>query len=619
MAVTGFNGHLDGAQHGGVMGVEEGLQLCVLAVQCTGVLGQVVGADGEEVALGGQLVRDEHGGGGLDHGAYFNVLPHLHALGGQLGTALFQNSLGVLQLPQAGDHGEHDAHVAVGGSTQQRAQLGLEEVLAGQADADGTVAQRGVILVIQLHVIHGLICADITGAHHHLAGCKAFQHLLVSLELVVFGGEVLAVQVDELGAEQTHAAGVVLLYSANIAHAADVGKHVDGLAVQRGVGLALQLLQQGLLFLVLLLALFQALEQVGGGVHIHTGVVAVHHSHLAVPVVLNVLALDQGGDVHAACQNGGVAVGAALAGDEAQQQAFIHAHGLGGSQILGYQNAGLGALQGSVVHPLQNVQHGLRNVQHIGAAGLQIRVVHGREHRSLIVAGGLDGVLGAHLLSVDDLLDGVHKVVIIQHHGVDVEHLGDVLAGFCQCLFVQGGLLLNGLLAGSFKTLQFCGSICHRGGGNSGIFFLVDLQLANGDAIEYAFAGAYLHSTFSFHLQPGVQRPAFCQKSPRSFPARARLSSRGSDVLAQELLDGLCGCFFIIAFDLDGHGLALLDAHAHQSHQLAHIAALAVLLEGGGACKALHGLDQQAGGTGMDAAGILNSVLKFLHNHFLLT
>ena len=155
--------------------------------------------------------------------------------------------------------------------------------------------------------------------------------------------------------------------------------------------------------------------------------------------------------------------------------------------------------------------------------------------------------------------------------------------------------------------------------GNRGIFFLIDLQLANGDAIEHAFAGAYLHSTFSFHLRPGVRRPAFCQKSPRSFPARARLLSRGSDVLAQELLNGLCGCFFIIAFDLDGHGLALLDAHAHQSHQLTHIAALAVLLEGGGACKALHGLDQQAGGTGMDAAGILNGVLKFLHNHFLLT
>ena len=212
-----------------------------------------------------------------------------------------------------------------------------------------------------------------------------------------------------------------------------------------------------------------------------------------------------------------MAVGAALAGDKAQQQAFVHAHGLGGSQILGYQNAGLGALQGSVVHPLQNVQHGLCNVQHIGAAGLQIRVVHGREHRSLIVAGGLDGVLGAAVLAVDDLLDGIHKVIVIQHHGVDVEHLGDVLAGFCQCLFVQGGLLLNGLLTGSFKTLQFCGGICHRSGGNRGIFFLVDLQLANGDAIEHAFAGAYLHSTFSFHLQPGHTAPGVLSKKPPQF------------------------------------------------------------------------------------------------------
>ena len=44
-----------------------------------------------------------------------------------------------------------------------------------------------------------------------------------------------------------------------------------------------------------------------------------------------------------------------------------------------------------------------------------------------------------------------------------------------------------------------------------------------------------------------MQRPAFCQKSPRSFPARARHSSRGSDVLAQELLDRLCGSGLIDA------------------------------------------------------------------------
>ena len=56
------------------------------------------------------------------------------------------------------------------------------------------------------------------------------------------------------------------------------------------------------------------------------------------------------------------------------------------------------------------------------------------------------------MLAVDDLLDGVHEVVVVQHHGVDVEHLGDVLARLGQCLFIQGGLLVDGLGAGRFKA-----------------------------------------------------------------------------------------------------------------------------------------------------------------------
>lgn len=72
----------------------------------------------------------------------------------------------------------------------------------------------------------------------------------------------------------------------------------------------------------------------------------------------------------AAGEDGGVAVGAALPGDEAQQQALVHPHRLRGCQILCHQNAGLRALQGGIVHALQDVQHGLGNVDDIGAAGL---------------------------------------------------------------------------------------------------------------------------------------------------------------------------------------------------------------------------------------------------------
>ena len=55
------------------------------------------------------------------------------------------------------------------------------------------------------------------------------------------------------------------------------------------------------------------------------------------------------------------------------------------------------------------------------------------------------------------------------------------------------------------------------------------------------------------------------KKSPRSSPARAFLMlTAESNVLGQELLDGCCSSFLVVALDLDGNGLTLLDAHAHQ-------------------------------------------------------
>ena len=128
------------------------------------------------------------------------------------------------------------------------------------------------------------------------------------------------------------------------------------------------------------------------------------------------------------------------------------------------------------------------------------------------------------MLAVDDLLDGVHKVVIFQHHGMDVEHLGDILAGFCQSLLIQSGLLLDGFLLGVLKTGYLCSGICHFCGGNGGVFFLVDLELADGDAIQDALTGAYLHCTFSFF----TGRAAFARllKKALAVSPRGLLSSQ---------------------------------------------------------------------------------------------
>ena len=166
---------------------------------------------------------------------------------------------------------------------------------------------------------------------------------------------------------------------------------------------------------------------------------------------------------------------------------------------------------------------------------------------------------------------------------------------------------------GLFKAGFLCRRVRDLSGGDHGIFFLVDLQFADGNAVQDAFTGSYLHRSLSF-----VEN--LVRKSPR------RVSRKGfcpqiqrSDVLGQELLNGLGSGGLIVAFHLHGHGVALLDTHAHQSHQFAQVAALAVLFQGSGAGKALGHLHEQTGRTSVDAACILNSILEFLHNHFLLT
>ena len=58
-----FDGLPDRAQNGRVVRVAERGQIRVLPVHGQQILRQIVRADGEEVALGSQLVRDQHSAG----------------------------------------------------------------------------------------------------------------------------------------------------------------------------------------------------------------------------------------------------------------------------------------------------------------------------------------------------------------------------------------------------------------------------------------------------------------------------------------------------------------------------------------------------------------------------
>ena len=70
----------------------------------------------------------------------------------------------------------------------------------------------------------------------------------------------------------------------------------------------------------------------------------------------------------------------------------------------------------------------------------------------------------------------------------------------------------------------------------------------------------------------------------------------------------------------DGDSLPLLDAQAHQGHQLGAPGGLAVGFgDGDGAVQGLDGLDQQPGGAGVDAHGIGDGVGELFHDKSALS
>ncbi len=433
-------------------GVEEVADVGVHPVGGQGVLGQVVGADGEEVHLLGQHVGHDGGGGGLDHDAVLHVLAVGHALLVQLLAHLGQDGFNLQHLLQVGDHGEHDVQLAVYRRAQQRPQLGAEDIRLLEADADGPVAHGGVLLPLDAEVGGLLVAAQIQGTHHHRPGSQPGQHLLIDLKLSLLGGEIGAVQVDELAAEQPNAAAPPGNHRVDVPQTADVGAH-QNLVAALGHRLAVLIrLQRGLVGQKRLPAPGEVRPGglVGMGEHLAGGAVDGHKAGLGQLGVVVPHAHDAG-DAQGTGQDDGVGGGRAQLGDKARHPVFIQPDGLAGQQVLRRHNhrllGELGGIRDALEHPDQPVAH----VRDIGGAGLHILVLHGLEHGGQAVGGLPHGVFGVKAL-VQQPVDAVDEVGVLQHHAVDIKHLGHVLVGG-PGLFVQAVQLPDGLGGGLLIAL----------------------------------------------------------------------------------------------------------------------------------------------------------------------
>ena len=328
------HGHVNHAQNRRRVRVGELPQVWILSVACQGVLGQIVGPDGEEVHLSGQLGSHDDRGRGLDHDTHLDILSEVHTLTTQLTLDLIDDDPGLVDLGGGGDHGEHDRDVTEGGSPQDGPELHLEDLRPGQADADGPVSQGRIGLLLQTEVPDLLVGTDIQGADDDRLVTHPLGDLLIGLELELLSREVIAFQVEELAAEETDPLGIVGFYRIQVRRPPDVCVKMDLLALLGPGGLALEFLETLHAFPVLPLpgligpqGLFVRVDQ-------HQALAAIHNG--GQPLVLGPGTLtkaDDGRQPHGPGQDGSMRVGRALAGGEAEHLGGVHLCGLAGGQV----------------------------------------------------------------------------------------------------------------------------------------------------------------------------------------------------------------------------------------------------------------------------------------------
>ena len=214
----------DTAQHCRVQGSIQLLYLSIPAVHRDGVLGQVIGADAEEVCLLRHQVGGQSSSRCFNHHAQCNLRVVLQAFAAQLLLTFLQQTAGCADFLHAGDQRQHNLDVFLLRSrTQQRTQLGLKKRLFAQTVTDGAPTQKRVLLAAHLQIGDLLVSTDIQRADDDLLALHQMGNTAVRFQLFLLIRHSRTVHEQKLGAEQPDSFRSVFQSSLCFHHAADVG------------------------------------------------------------------------------------------------------------------------------------------------------------------------------------------------------------------------------------------------------------------------------------------------------------------------------------------------------------------------------------------------------------
>ena len=351
--------------------VRLGGQFGMLAIHRQRVLGQIVGANREEIHQRRETVGHHRHRRNLDHDAELDF-GAFDLLAGEF-TVAAQG----FDFADVGDHREHDPQRAVLGGAVERPQLGVQQILPLQQQPRTAHAEEGIFLARQIEIGHLLVAADVQRANDQPATGHDVDHLAINLILLLFVRRGVAFQEQELGAHQADALGPGFDCRRRLFGVGDVGGDFDGVAVGGGrrqmAGRAQTLAGGGLAG-----DHFGDAALVGfAHVQIQNASPAIHDRNAAFrDRQQSRTRRHDGGQPEGAGQNRGMRSGAAGAGRQAHHMAGIEMQGVGRGEIVRRQDRGFGQRELLPFDAEQLSQHPLADIAQIDRAGRQQRIVH---------------------------------------------------------------------------------------------------------------------------------------------------------------------------------------------------------------------------------------------------
>ena len=342
---------------------------------------------------------------------------------------------------------------------QDGAQLRLEELRIGTAEADAAKTHERIGLIAMAQVGNVLVAAEVERADGHLLIRRGFDDGAVGGQLLLLVGHRGMRQEQVFGAIQPDAGGAGGAGRRRVGGTVDVGQQLQTDAVG-GDRLLIAVLDQPAGEVGVL-----ALQLAIGRLHLRTGIeinvslAAIDGDQVAgVHLAQQAAQSGDGGNAEGAGEDGGVAGGAARFGDDAGDQMAVERQRLRRQNLLGDEDDRLMRIElGKMVFAVQLRENAADHVAEVGHALLQIRVGDLAEQLVIFVENLAQGGRGVDVAFENGGSDARAERRIAQQQAMGAKDGGLILANLLADALDGGVQFAGDRSAGVIETTDLAG------------------------------------------------------------------------------------------------------------------------------------------------------------------